>query len=169
MNKLGFKIKFNEFSKENYSVLTIDNWEIGEIIASETNVDWHSELVPTLLHWLSNISERTIVWQKILPSEGEVVNAPVLMCPEDIDLWCDLVIARVSKVNNQIIWHDLGLDLQENKSEIRSPDSDPNFEGLLGIGYKVNWLKFKPYTFDLNNYIEVLNHFINKDYLKGKL
>jgi hypothetical protein len=67
-------------------------------------------LVPTLLNWLADERERQVVWERVLPPEGLLVACPVLMCPDDADSSCTLIVAEVETTRDQVPWHRLGLD-----------------------------------------------------------
>ena len=113
MNKLSTKLLFNNFSKLNYSIIEVDGKPLGEIVEELSDNQTHSELVPTLLNWLDNPWERCLVWKRTLPAIGETVNAPILMCSEDVDLWCDLIHVRVKREKDFILWEDIGIETHD--------------------------------------------------------
>ncbi|CAM3050601.1 hypothetical protein PATA110615_14590 [Paenibacillus taichungensis] len=80
-------------------------------------------------------------------SEQETVILPILMCPDDCDLICTVIVAEVIINNNQIIWKRVGTDISNL--------------GLTSqyelIGTEVNWLNSVPeMIFDKNTYLENL-------------
>ena len=67
------------------------------------------------------------------------------MCPEDIDLYCDLVWLKVERDETTVYWRKFGY----NK----------------GIEAPFTWLDSLEMKFEISNYENVLNHFKNKLYL----
>lgn len=97
-------------------------------------------LVPALLDWLSDPIERAVVWDRILPNHGNSAHAPILMCPDDCDLWCSVVIADVFHENQSVWWRRLGVDC--TKEDLPS-----------SVGTNVEWIDgLGPYCFALSDY-----------------
>ena len=70
-------------------------------------------LVPTLLDWLEDEGERAVVRDRVLPPIGETAVAPILMCPDDLDFFCTVVVAEVETSAEAVQWTRLGLDMSE--------------------------------------------------------
>jgi hypothetical protein len=85
-------------------------------------------LVPTLLYWLEAERERKVVWDRILPAESETTVCPVLMCPDDCDFSCSLVVVEILNQKGIIYWKRFGID----NTFITSADE---------AGTNVSWLK----------------------------
>src|SRR5215469_15633777 len=90
-------------------------------------------LVPTLLGWHFDEWEQTVTWERILPEVGSTAIAPVLMCPDDLDLYCTLLVAEVLVEPETVRWNRLGLDRSEDRRVAMA-----TIEWFPGIG---------PYTF----------------------
>ncbi|PJZ51371.1 hypothetical protein [Leptospira adleri] len=106
-------------------------------------------LVPTLLDWLSEEDGREIVWRRILPSVGESSVVPILMCPDDCDFFCSLVLVEIERTEEFVFWKRFGLD-----------ESDFNVSNLSPIGSKVNWISgMYEYKFPIGDYLEFLKRF----------
>lgn len=76
-------------------------------------------------------------------------SKPVLMCPDDCDLLCTLIVAEVIKENDKVYWRRIGIDIS-NKSEFNG--------GYECIGSKVEWLESVPQmSFDLTVYNAQIN------------
>ncbi|MCG6192814.1 hypothetical protein LFX25_06115 [Leptospira sp. FAT2] len=125
----------------------------GEILTSYINRkfpnrDWIG-LVPTLLDWLYDEGERKIVWERILPEVGESAVAPILMCPDDCDFFCTLIVVEIERTEEFIRWKRFGLD-----------DSDLTDSDLSRIGNTVRWFSdSEEFLFSEENYFEFLNRF----------
>ncbi|WP_338763829.1 hypothetical protein WAF17_20510 [Bernardetia sp. ABR2-2B] len=146
MNKISTKTYKNTFSKANFYIIEIDNKSLEDIIL-ESQTDIARGLVPTLLNWLDNPLEQKVVWERTLPSINEKLNLPILMCSEDIDLWCTLIIVEVEVKGNFVYWNKFGIE----NSDAVTPQE---------IGKSINWFLSSPsFVFDKNNYINVLDEF----------
>jgi hypothetical protein len=65
-------------------------------------------LVSSLLGWFHNDEDSVVPWQRILPDVGFIGYAPVLICPDDLDLNCNVVMAEVVAEPDVIRWDRLG-------------------------------------------------------------
>lgn len=65
-------------------------------------------LVSSLLGWFHDDVDVAVPWQRILPDEGCSGYAPVLICPDDLDLTCSVVMAEVVAKPGVIRWDRLG-------------------------------------------------------------
>ncbi|WP_196889817.1 hypothetical protein [Aureivirga sp. CE67] len=146
LNKISKRKEFNQFSKEYYYELEVDGKLLEDFI-NEQNPEIKKGLVPTLLNWLSDESERKVVWKRVLPKIGEKEKLPILMCSEDIDFWCTLIIVEVETDENYIYWNRFGLE----DSDTTNPEE---------IAENVNWFEnVNKMKFRRENYLKVLNEF----------
>ncbi|MEN2413024.1 hypothetical protein [Flavobacterium mesophilum] len=99
-------------------------------------------LIPTLVYWMEHEEEKTVVWKRILPSENETTICPILMCPDDNDFSCTLIVAEIKNCGDLIQWKRMGIDQTREW-------------GAEKVGSKVEWF----------NELEDLN-FSKQDYLK---
>jgi hypothetical protein len=67
-------------------------------------------LVSSLLGWFHSDEDSKIPWQRILPEIGCTGYAPLLICPDDLDYWCTVVMAEVVAEPSVIRWDRLGID-----------------------------------------------------------
>ena len=146
-NKISTKTCFNPFTKSNYYIIEVDGMSLEKIVLDKCNEDITPGLVPTLLNWLSDLEEREVVWSRTLPEEKKKANLPILMCSEDIDLWCTLIIAEVEVDKDYVYWNKFGLEV----SDAETPQE---------IGKEVKWYKdIPPMIFSRKEYEELLNRF----------
>ncbi len=102
--------------------------------------------VPTLLFDLEGETENKIVWERILP-QNSLSLCPILMCPDDCDFYCTLIIAEIASYEDKISWLRLGLD----HSKLDSP---------VDIGSRVDWFaKAAPFVFKREEYLSMLQAF----------
>ena len=104
-------------------------------------------LVPTLLFWLEKNQDQEVVWNRILPKNDEVAVCPILMCPDDCDFNCSLVVTEIHNSNQTIKWNKIGIDYSN------SFDSNE-------VGTVVEWV-LEDFNFEFSklNYLTVLNKF----------
>lgn len=142
------KLKTEFVEKEHLSIL-IDDTPLDLLIADEDeNGELHSVgLVPTLLDWMTDEDERKVTWERILPEDGKKAIAPILMCPDDCDLVCTVVVAEVETRGNAVIWRRIGLDFGDKTGK---PEK---------VGKEVEWLELPSFTFHLNDYKKGINQF----------
>ncbi len=67
-------------------------------------------LVPTWLDWMIDDAEQKIVHARMLPVLGGFSRVPLLMCPDDLNFSCSLVVAEVAASADEIQWTRIGLD-----------------------------------------------------------
>jgi hypothetical protein len=151
MNQIIARNATSEYSKgtEHLNIF-IDEKPLDEI-ADNKKPDYKLKgLVPTLLDWLDNPNERKLVWERILPEEGQTTYVPVLMCPDDVDLSCTTIIAEAERKGETIFWHKLGIDFSRGDYE-----NYPNY-----IGTTVEWFEnIEPMEFRLSQYELMLDEF----------
>jgi hypothetical protein len=149
MNSISAISCRSKYAGGEHLIIQVDG-EPLDVVVAKLFPDLEIEgLVPTLLHWLSDEEERAIVWQRARPVEGTTANLPVLMCPDDADLYCTVVVAEVEVKGQVVIWHRIGLDRSPQKG-FRPAD----------IGKVVNWATgFGPFVFDSKEYDRCLATF----------
>ncbi|WP_160167371.1 hypothetical protein [Rhodopirellula sp. SWK7] len=106
-----------------------------------------------MLNWLRDPDERAFVWERCLPSHGQTLRFPVLMCSEDIDLSCHLVVVDVSSDSEYVYWHRMGAGCS-------------GFE-LPRTGDDLGWADWEPIRFRRGNYTDVLDRY--RVYLDGSV
>ena len=135
----------SEYAVEPHWVITIDGEPLDRLIARHTDKDDGTRsayvgLVPTMLDWLEDPSGRGVVWGRVLAEEGRR-RVPVLMCPDDVDLWCTVIVADVETCAQRVTWHRLGVDIGGGEG---MPES---------IGSSVEWFAdLGPWSFEIERY-----------------
>lgn len=148
ISRIETNILVNPFTNYNYYDILIDGISLEETILKNLNIEIKKGLVSTFLNWLSNPSERETVWKRTLPEIDQTTFLPILMCGEDLDLLCDVIIAETVTDNNYVYWKRFGLDIGNGENMPKS------------IGKNVQWfMNSSEIIFDKNQYSEVLNKF----------
>ena len=146
MNRIEVIEARTKYVSEPHKVLTLDGVPLDVLLDSARPDLAILGLVPALLDWLDDPRERELVWRRILPPVGSSAVAPVLMCPDDLDLWCSVVVAEVVPEESAVWWHRIGLDM-----------SQPRLEA---IGTAVNWIGgIGPHCFSRADYERCLAAF----------
>lgn len=58
--------------------------------------------------WLINESDRVLLWQRVLPDENCRHVLPVLICPDDQDFTCTVIVTEIYSSGNSVFWKGLG-------------------------------------------------------------
>ena len=159
-NKISTKTYLNTFSGQNFYIIEIDGRSLEDVIL-EFRPDIVKGIVPTLLNWLWNEEERKVVWERVIPMIGEKTKLPILMCSDDIDFWCTLVMVEVETKGNLVFWNKFGIE----NSDVQNPDE---------IGKSVEWFSNIPkLSFERSEYERVINEFrirldVNQKYTPKK-
>lgn len=117
--------------KLNKSIYPIYDWYFKDIfidgksldnfldkIFPEFNIKW---LIPPFDNLLANKNDEIILWERILPDKGKNTILPILICPDDRDFFCSVIVTNVIN-NDKVIkwknfWFDESYQINEN-SEI---------------------------------------------------
>ena len=103
-------------------------------------------LVPTLKEMIIP-REQELIWERILPAEGEKTICPILMCPDDCDFSCTILVAEIENWGDTILWNRIGLNIPISST----PDT---------VGIKVDWFqKIGGLEFERKEYDEMLEAF----------
>ncbi len=137
----------NEFSGFFYYVILVDGVSLEDYVLKTKHAEIKAGLVPTLLNWLDDPGEREEVWKRVLSEDQEAARLPILMCSEDIDFGCTLIMTEVRSDSQHVYWERFGLE--ESDSTVPTE-----------VGTKVLWFDdILPLKFARAQYEEVLTRF----------
>jgi hypothetical protein len=88
----------------------IDGYWLDEQLETLYPGNMYKGLVPTLLDWMERQDEQAVVWKRILPVENTTEICPILMCPDDNDFSCTIIVAEIINCGDVVQWKRLGLD-----------------------------------------------------------
>lgn len=87
---------------------------VDELVQGERRVfNSYLGLMPAWTGELIHKTENTFIWEMIDGKESNI-NIPILVCEDDCDLSCIIVMAKIRKTNDAIYWDKLGFLKQEN-------------------------------------------------------
>lgn len=136
------------YMDEKHLTININNKLLDEIL-DENYPEYNLKgLIPLLLAGLYDKREEKIVWERIQIEDHKTKIAPILICPDDMDFYCTVVVVEVFCEKEKVIWKKIGID--QTKTE--------NLP--YKIGETVKWLdKFEPFIFDKQTYINCIQTF----------
>ena len=108
MSRIEAIIASSQFVSDRHLIVFVDGRPFDELVAqSEASV---AGLVPSLLGWFHNDEDGEVPWERILPPIGCTSSAPILICPDDLDYCCSVVMVEVVAGADDIRWERVGLD-----------------------------------------------------------
>lgn len=119
----------------------IDDEFLSTLLVQKYPDEFLNCLIPTLNAELFIEKERKLVWDSILPSKLSI--CPILMCEDDCDFSCTLIVAEIEKQLDIVFWRRIGINLGDFN---RKP--------------KIKWLNAVPsYSFSIKNYLKLVEDF----------
>lgn len=116
----------SKFVKSEHLNLLVDGKPIDQIIYEYYQDDYYLGLIPMLSDWIS-MDEEAIFVRDLFYLDQELKILPILMCPDDCDFSCTIIVAEVKTYGDHIIWQRIGIDeSKQNKlTDIRWLDKVP--------------------------------------------
>ncbi len=111
-----------------HPTIMIDGMPLDELLQKLYPDQLLHGLIPVIVDWMHIEQEAKIVVERFYSNHSQVI-LPILMCPDDCDLSCTIVVAEVIQSNDKIIWNRIGYD----RSECNQTAS------TINIGTTVNW------------------------------
>ena len=142
MNRISFGLVENEFFREPVESMLVDGEALASLIARCAPRSGFTGLVSALLppsDTFLTVDEVTRIRSAIMPSEGAIEVAPILICPDDLDLSCSVVVVQVERVGEEIIWRKIGAEVARSEQE----EPHRTVEWWQGLG---------PFSFSLTEY-----------------
>jgi hypothetical protein len=96
-------------------------------------------LIPTMVEWLDSLEEVELVYSRFVSDQSQVI-LPILMCPDDCDFTCTIIVAEVVTTDESISWNRIGIDNSQRRD-------------INNTGATVEWLEKVPaFCFDITDY-----------------
>ena len=125
----------------------IDGYWLDEKLDELYPGNMYKGLIPTLVYWMEREDEKEVVWNRILPNENETSICPILMCPDDNDFSCTVLVAEIRNCGNIIQWKQIGLD----KTEAWEAEK---------VGSNVEWFdQLSELNFSKDDYLKMIEKF----------
>lgn len=104
MNKISSEI-ITSYDRRILSVF-IDGVQLSEYFGKQTtDYNYYKGLWSA---WLLKCDENDGKYMWTLLDEERECNVPVLLCPDDMDFWCTVIVAKVRFSGNTVIWEKIG-------------------------------------------------------------
>jgi hypothetical protein len=146
MNKLKAAVDRSEYDDYEFLNFQIEGFWLDEKLDELYPGKNFKGLVPTLRE-MAEPEEQAIVWERIFPMEGEKTICPILMCPDDCDFSCTIVVAEIENWGEVVVWNRIGLNI-------------PVSITAATVGIKVEWFtKVGTLEFSKEDYETMLAHF----------
>ncbi|MCK6073914.1 hypothetical protein [Paenibacillus silvae] len=109
MNIFSIDTQTSKYINVEHPVISIDGIPLDLYLHNLYPDNLYLGLIPTITDWIGLKEEAELVLRRFI-SEEEIIILPILMCPDDCDLTCTLIVAEVLKSDDQVIWRRIGVD-----------------------------------------------------------
>lgn len=101
----------SKFANSVHPVLAINGVSLDVWLNSKLNEPDILNLVPAQ-GWLIEDQDLEIAWRRLTPHEaGCSTIVPLLICPDDLDFGCTVVVAEQEVTTDEVIWRRFGFAL----------------------------------------------------------
>lgn len=157
VNRIQGLLDKSDYGYWDYINYHIDGYWLDEKLEELYPGNMYQGLIPTLVYWMERNDEKIVVWKRILPEEGETAICPVLMCPDDNDFSCTLIVAEICNCDGVVQWKRIGLDKTEQWDAEK-------------VGIIVDWFDRVPaLNFDKKEYLVMVASFKDRMELDMKM
>lgn len=110
INSISVEKFKTKYVAEEHSVIVIDGTPLDLLLHDKYPDNLFLGLVPTIIDWFNLKIEADFV-QHCFDENRDVKVLPILMCPDDCDLSCTLIVAEVVEASNELIkWKRIGVN-----------------------------------------------------------
>lgn len=113
MNKLEIKKTITDYGHKFLGIF-IDDIPLDIYLFELTNNESLKGLMPAWFAELDSISQQEYISECLNIESKDGLVIPVLLCPEDMDLWCIVVVAKVKYEDEYVIWDKIGIVKNDN-------------------------------------------------------
>ena len=86
--------------------INIDGKPLDQLLCDLTNDLFYRDLWSA---WLLNDDDNDSKYIWTLLDERRSCNLPILLCPDDMDFWCTVIVAKVSYTKDTVVWDNIGI------------------------------------------------------------
>lgn len=147
MNSIKAELTTTEYVNGEHLMIFVDDIRFDKWLSSKLDDKNYLGLIPAWLGWLLNPKEQEYVWIKTKLCEINATIVPMLICPDDLDFSCTVVVCEVKYTDTSVYWARMGIDKTDH----------PNY-----IGRDIEWLENVPsLNFSRQQYEDCLNDFMS--------
>jgi hypothetical protein len=102
--------------------IIVNGKSLDVFLSDQTGIPEIEGLYPAWGNSLLWKSESDFIWE-LLDDKKETLNIPILLCPDDLDLSCFVIVAKTSFRDEHVYWERIGCILNKNydfNKEVRS-------------------------------------------------
>jgi hypothetical protein len=127
-----------QYASNAHPVLTIDGLSLDVWLNQESSEPEALDLVPAQ-GWSINEQDLVLAWRRLRPREEDCTTiVPLLICPDDLDFNCTVVVAEQETCGSSVVWRRFGFSLHSLGDQ---------------FGSSVRWFDKSPSaTFDANQF-----------------
>ncbi|RYY37310.1 MAG: hypothetical protein EOP46_03175 [Sphingobacteriaceae bacterium] len=115
MNEIATQIDKSDYEGYyDFLNIKIDGEFLDELLELKYPGEMYKGTIPTLLFAMEIDAESKIVWNRILPALNSKSICPILMCPDDLDFSCTIVVAEIECLEDIVRWNKMGLDITKD-------------------------------------------------------
>lgn len=134
MNHIEAKLHKSKFAAKEHLDIFIDGIVLDKYLESKFRHDYILDLVPSLT-WLLEESDRVLAASLLACEKFSRQVAPVLVCPDDQDFSCTVIVVEVEFSVNEVKWHRAGLCKAGHGNDVSDPRKTEWFEPKLGLRF----------------------------------
>jgi len=103
-----------QWADAEYPTLAIDDIPLEVWLYTHTQETNSDNLVPAQ-SWLHNEQEIKLAWERLYNwGSGIKIIVPLLICPDDIDFGCTVVVTEQETTSEFVFWHRFGFSLNKD-------------------------------------------------------
>ncbi len=124
MDKIEIKEYQSKYCEGSYPMIYVNGESLDTLLDSVYLNQNLYGLVPAVT-WLWDGGEQELSIDRFLNQSEASTFVPLLVCPDDADFSCTILIVEVEIVGSQVFWRRMGIDDSDTKK---------------GVGITVKWL-----------------------------
>jgi hypothetical protein len=113
MNKLEIKKATKDYGYEFLGVF-IDDTPLDIYLYKDTCNKMIRGLMPAWFTELESKSNQEYIRECLIIESKDGMVVPILLCPEDMDFWCTVIVAKVRHTDECVLWDKVGIVKNEN-------------------------------------------------------
>lgn len=112
MDKISAEVIRTEYGHDELNIV-VNGKPVGDFLYEKTGFSKTKALYPAWGSSLNCKNESKFIWE-LLDNQKETLNIPIFVCPEDLDLYCIVLVAKTSVTHREVCWEKIGCILKDN-------------------------------------------------------
>ena len=110
LNSIKAELTTTEYVNGEHLMIFVDDIRLDRWLSSKLDDKNYLGLIPTWLGWLLNPKEQEYVWMTTKLCKTKTTIVPFLICPDDLDFSCTVVVCEVKYTDTSVRWGRVGID-----------------------------------------------------------